>query len=58
VTRLIAVLCLAAVAAPGGASAAARPVAIPGFEFEPKAVKVLVGDYVRWTNRVSTPHDV
>ncbi len=58
-TRLIAVLCLAALAGPGAAMAGERPVTIgPGLSFKPPVVNVLVGDTVRWTNKDSQLHDV
>ena len=59
-SRLIALLCLAALAGPGAAVASERAVTIgPGLSFKPQAVNALVGDTVRWTNKDSSLlHDV
>ena len=58
-TRLIALLCLAALAGPGVALAHERPVTMSLLQFKPPVVNILVGDTVRWTNKDgSQKHDV
>jgi plastocyanin len=59
VSRLIALLCLVALAGPGAASAGERDVAISGLRFVPQIVNVIIDDTVLWTNKDSSqPHDV
>ena len=59
-TRLIAVLCLVALAGADAAVAIPRDVTIPPsrLAFTPQVVNLLVGDSVRWTNKDNRPHDV
>ena len=57
-SRLIALLCLVALAGPGAAVAAPREVSIAGNTFTPRVLHVLAGDQVRWKNQSSAVHNV
>ena len=58
-TRLIAVLCLVALAGPGAADASIREVNAFGQSFFPRTLNVLDGDQVRWRNQdLSETHDL
>jgi plastocyanin len=58
VTRLIAVLCLAALAWPGAGMGAPRQVTISGNTFMPRVLPILAGERVTWRNFSSQVHDV
>jgi plastocyanin len=54
VSRLIALLCLVALAGPGAATAAVREVRTSVNTFQPRTLHVLVGDQVSWFNQSFT----
>jgi len=58
VTRLIAVLCLAALAGAGTAAAGTRQVNIAGNTFFPRTQNVIDGDQVRWNNQSFDEHNL
>ena len=56
--RALVLVALAALAAPAASLAAERQVSIHANSFNPRTIRVIVGDSVRWTNHDFVSHDV
>ena len=56
--RALVLVALAALAAPAASLAAQRSVSIHANTFDPRTIRVIVGDTVRWTNHDFVGHDV